>query len=191
MKTAFKWLALLGCMSLSFGAGFLVAKKKFDDRDEQELEEIKKLYEQKYKEQPKAEAPNSNLTPEGSFLATVTPAIVVSNETKQEAKELIKDYTPEKSHDYATDIYVVSPLEYGEDPTYINESLTYYSDGILANDDDDSIIEDIDDVIGIGSLNHLGDYEEDYLYVKNDIVGAYYEVSRSDKTYSEVTGRFV
>ena len=73
MKTAFKWLALLGCMSLSFGAGFLVAKKKFDDRDEQELEEIKKLYEQKYKEQPKAEAPNSNLVPEGSWGITVTP----------------------------------------------------------------------------------------------------------------------
>ena len=189
MKTVCKWLAFLGCMSLSFGAGFVVAKKKFDDRDEQELEEIKKLYEQKYKEQPKAEETLSYSVPAGSWVSVGVADI--SNETKQEAKELIKDYTPEKSHDYATDIYVVSPLEYGEDPTYINESLTYYSDGILANDDDDSIIENIDDVIGIGSLNHLGDYEEDYLYVKNDIVGAYYEVSRSDKTYSEVTGRFI
>jgi len=181
MKKAFKWLALLGCMSLSFGAGFMVAKKRFDNRDEQEIEEIKKLYEQKYKE-IKPEIPKINVSDWESQLYSSAKPVYDS---------MVKDYTPEKQVIERRDIYVISPLEYGEDMSYMNESLTYYADGILANDDDDSIVDNIDDVVGIESLNHIGDYDEDYLYVKNDIVGAYYEVTKSDKTYSEATGRFI
>ena len=85
-------------------------------------------------------------------------------------------------------IHVISPLEYGEDESYDAIGLTYYADGTLARDDDDTVIENIDDTIGINSLKYLGEYADGVLYIKNDILGEYYEITDSNKTYTEMTG---
>ena len=54
-----------------------------------------------------------------------------------------------------------------EHDDYDTISLTYYSDNVLA-DEDNEIIEDVEGVVGEDSLNHFGEYEDDAVYVRNN-----------------------
>jgi hypothetical protein len=83
---------------------------------------------------------------------------------------------------------VISPDEFGElGDEYETMSLTYYADGVLA-DDMDEPIDDVDDIVGTESLNHFGDYDgdEDSVFVRNDRMRCDYEILRDTRNYSEV-----
>lgn len=81
--------------------------------------------------------------------------------------------------------YVVSPDEYAEEYGYECRDITLYADGVIADDDDD-ILEDPENVIGLESLNHFGEYAENTVYVRNDRLMCDYEISKDDRTYEEV-----
>lgn len=80
---------------------------------------------------------------------------------------------------------VITPEECG-DGTFGHSiyCLTYYSDGILADDWFGTY--DIDDTIGEGALNHFGDHVDDVVYVRNFELKADYEVTRDDRKFSEM-----
>ena len=84
--------------------------------------------------------------------------------------------------------YVIPPEDFA-DGNYDHElhCVTYYSDGILA--DDWWEILDIDDTIGEESLNHIGDYSEDVVHVRNEHLKRDYEVTRDPRKYSEVVAK--
>lgn len=73
--------------------------------------------------------------------------------------------------------YVISPDVFGDDPDYKTESLTYYADKVLT-DEDNHVINPgrIDDLIGEDSLNHFGEYEEDSVFVRNEKRKTDYEI---------------
>ncbi len=81
--------------------------------------------------------------------------------------------------------YVITQNEYGEFGDYMEISLTYYADGIVA-DDDDEIIEDVAAVLG---TDFESEFEDDIVLIRNDARKCDYEVARDDRTYHEVTGR--
>ena len=81
--------------------------------------------------------------------------------------------------------YVITPDEFGEKDNYEQISLTYYIDGILA-DDFDEPIDDIDDVIGLTAVNHFGEYEPDSVFVRNDERKCDYEVLLDQREYSKI-----
>lgn len=83
--------------------------------------------------------------------------------------------------------YIISPEEYGELDDYTQLSLTYYSDGTLA-DDDDEIVEDIDDTVGADFAEHFGDYEDDSVFVRNDRLKCDYEILRDNRSYKDIVG---
>ncbi len=83
--------------------------------------------------------------------------------------------------------YIISPEEYGENMDYENLSLTYYSDGILA-DDDDEIVDDIEHTVGADFADHFGDYEDDCVFVCNDRLGCYYEILKDYRPYKAIAG---
>ena len=83
--------------------------------------------------------------------------------------------------------YVIAPEEYGDEPEYDCEELTYYADGVLANSDDEVL--DPDEYLGKGSLDHIGDYERDSLHVRNDAKKTYYEVLVDERDYERATGK--
>ena len=58
-------------------------------------------------------------------------------------------------------------------------------DGVLA-DENDEVIEDVEDAVGIDSLNHFGEYEDDSVFVRNDARKCDYEILLDQRTYSEV-----
>lgn len=83
--------------------------------------------------------------------------------------------------------YVISPDEFGEFEEYSHISLTYYSDGVLADDADD-LMDDIADTVGSDFASHFGDYEEDSVFIRNDRFKCDYEILRDNRAYSAVTG---
>lgn len=95
-----------------------------------------------------------------------------------DAKEAIKVKRP----------YVIPPEDFGELDDYDTISLTYYSDGVLA-DDMDEIVEDVDDIVGRDSLSHFGEYEDDSVFVRNDNMRADYEILLDERKYSDVANK--
>ena len=82
--------------------------------------------------------------------------------------------------------YVISPEEFGEFDNYEQISLTYYDDGYLADDMDD-LVEDVEDIIGWELLNHIGEYEEDAIHIRNDSLKTDYEILRVMDRYSGIS----
>lgn len=82
--------------------------------------------------------------------------------------------------------YVISPEEFGEFDNYEQISLTYYDDGYLADDMDD-LVEDVEDIIGWELLNHIGEYEEDAIHIRNDSLKTDYEILRVMDRYSDIS----
>lgn len=83
--------------------------------------------------------------------------------------------------------YIISPDQFGELFGYDTISLNYYADKVLA-DDNDEIIDDVDNTVGLESLNHFGDYKEDpdCVYVRNDALKADYEILLDERDYSDI-----
>lgn len=78
--------------------------------------------------------------------------------------------------------YVIPPEHFGEMDDYEKISLTYYADGILTNENDEPI-EDIESTVGTDSLNHFGEYEDDSVFVRNDVLGCDYEILLDQRRY--------
>lgn len=83
--------------------------------------------------------------------------------------------------------YVISPDEFGESDNYTQINLTYYSDGTLA-DDEDEVMEDIEGTVGENFADHFGDYEDDSVHIRNDRLRCEYEICKDNRTYDEVVG---
>ena len=81
--------------------------------------------------------------------------------------------------------HVITPEEFGELYDYEKVSLIYYADGVLT-DEDDNIVDDVDGIVGIDSLNMFGQYEEDSVYVRNDERRCDYEILMDERKYHQV-----
>ncbi len=125
---------------------------------------------------------------------------VFSDEEKKEGEKVIKDLKyrtysnggskkkRKKSADNDEEMfpYVIPPEAVGE-TGYDLVNLTLYDDGILADDADDEIIEDVELLIGNYALDRIGEYEPDIIHVRNDELQREYEICRVDEKYSDVT----
>ena len=85
-------------------------------------------------------------------------------------------------------IYVIPPYEFGDIDEYETISLVYYSDQILS-DDMGSIIENIEEIVGFEALGRFGEYEDDSVFVKNDILKCYYEILLDKQRYVDMVAR--
>lgn len=79
--------------------------------------------------------------------------------------------------------YVISPEEFDELEGYTPISLTYFADGVLA-DDVGIIIDDAEEIVGDG-LSRFGEYAEDAVYVRNDAKRCDYEILLDEREYAE------
>ena len=95
---------------------------------------------------------------------------------------------PQGEPETSEHIYIIAPEEYGENEEYERIELTYYADGVLA-DDMDEVIEDPDDILGVGALNRFGEYEEDSIHVRNELMKRDYEVLASTMNFSEIKNK--
>ena len=83
---------------------------------------------------------------------------------------------------------MIAPEDFDEYDDYEIVSLTYYDDGILANENDE-IVEDVEELIGADSLNRFGEYEDDSVYVRDERIKTDYEILRDRRNYTDVVKR--
>ena len=83
------------------------------------------------------------------------------------------------------DPFVIDPSEFGENPEYDTETLTYFADGVLVDDVDD-VIEEPDIVVGLENLKVFDEFGATTVYVRNDIYKTDYEIIRDDWNYSDL-----
>lgn len=79
--------------------------------------------------------------------------------------------------------YVINPKQYGENDDYGCETLAFYADGVLA-DNSDEPIDDIEGLVG-DAWDHIGDYEENVVHVRNEKIKCDYEILFDTRTFSE------
>ena len=82
--------------------------------------------------------------------------------------------------------YIISPEDFAIDDEYTIVNLNYYIDGVLT-DEDDNIVENVDDVVGLENLNHMGEYEDDALHIRNENYKCEYEILLSRRLYHDTT----
>lgn len=79
---------------------------------------------------------------------------------------------------------VIDPYEYGAIMRYEQIHLSYYSDGILA-DDDNNIYEEFNwpNTVGADFMDSFGDYEENCVCIRNDALECEYEIERESEPF--------
>lgn len=103
----------------------------------------------------------------------------VESEKKEEKKEEVTNVKKP---------YVISPYDYGEADGYETESLIYYADGVLT-DDDNNPIEDVEGTVGKDALNHFGEYEDDSVFVRNERYKIDYEILLDSSKFADLKRR--
>lgn len=82
--------------------------------------------------------------------------------------------------------YVIPPEEF-DTVGYETRFLTVYEDGVIDDDFGDVVHEDdVDDLIGVANLEHMGDYEDDLVHIRNDLMKVDFEVTRDYRRFSEI-----
>ena len=94
-------------------------------------------------------------------------------------------YSEEEDEDDMNKPYVIRPEEFGEEG-YVQQSLTYYADGVITNERG-KIIKNVDELIGINPEDHFGEYEDDSVFVRNDNIKVDYEILKDYREFSEIS----
>ncbi len=89
--------------------------------------------------------------------------------------------------DDGTHIKVIAPEEFGDYPEFKLISLSYYADGVLADDKGNKI--DIEATVSEEALNTFGEYEDDSVHVRNTKLQTDYEILLDPRCFSEVHKR--
>lgn len=170
-----------------------LVKAKYEQITQEEIDSMREYYEDKYAGGSEAkkmveigEAADKGIAeglkqtvpdkPDIMEYAAKIKDLGYSDESKDEEEE------DDESMGYKP--YVISPDEYDENG-YDTESLTYYADGVLT-DSYNEIVEDVEDMIGVDSLDHFGEFEDDSVFVRNDDRRCDYEILKDYRNYADV-----
>ena len=178
---------------LMFAAGMAVGsivtwkfvKTKYERIANEEIESIKEVYSKK-ETATKVSQPQQ----EDAEEVTNNPSVYEIKEYLERIKEngYHKEENKEEGDPDMNDSpYVISPDEFGNRDDHTCVSLSYYADGVLADDWDTPVIDPIEEV-GPDIASHFGEYEEDTVFVRNEKLKVDYEICRDLRTFAEVIG---
>ena len=86
--------------------------------------------------------------------------------------------------------YVITPEQFGEFTEYGTKTLTYYADDVLTDEIDNPITSgEMETMIGPDALDHFGEYEDDSVYIRDEMNEMDYEILKSEKLFSEIPKR--
>lgn len=197
MNKAFGVFIFVAGAGIGSAATWIFAKKKYLNLAREEIDSVKKAYANKKevlvkKNDSVDDICSSEVEASADKAARALKKNSIIDYNSVLKRENYVDYSKSGKNEEDEDKktlgkecpYVISPDEFGELYDYEKVSLTYYSDKVLTDDNDD-VIEDIDAVIGVESLDHFGEYEEDSVFVRNDQRMCDYEILLDTRTYSE------
>ena len=193
----FKGLCIFGAGVI---AGAFVAaravKEKYQQEAEEEIAEMREYYREKEQKRREAEEYEAIVEEtETEYKEDFKPI-----EELEEAKEIIKDkgyinYTHYNDTDIKenkreeqvdeNEIYIIDPEEYGgENGEYDTATLTYFKDGVLADEVDEIVAYNI--IGGEENLQPFKDHPDcNAVYVRDDNIMVDYEILRDPYQYDE------
>lgn len=173
-----------------------LVKTKYERIAQEEIDSVKEAFARMDRDCDYAEEEDveNDVTPDRVISHATTPS------TKPSLAEYAKRLNSEGYTDYsATNIeqkggsampdehHIIPPDEYGDEADYSLVELRYYPDGILTDSWGNVISDDeAEDMIGLDSLNHFGEYEEDSVHVRNDRLKVDYEILAELRNYSDI-----
>ena len=170
-------------------------KTKYEQKADAEIQEIRDLYAKKSEtEEKKEDTPvtSHQVTKADDLHATArhiseytkyTPKEDAQNETPKDGIHVEKvDFAPMKNPNPPKP-YLIDPSDYGQDDNFDPLCWEWYTDGILANENDE-IVDDIQEWIGDG-LKVFAETEDNLFWVRNEKYGVDIEVARSGITYEK------
>lgn len=161
--------------------GAQIAKKKYEEIANEEIEEIRAYYKEREKEVKEVEEPNAVEAPEEKSIEV---------EERKQYNNIIKrgnyvtnDGEEQTNTQYAP--YTIDPSEFGKDGEYDTMTCTYFADGVLV-DDVDQEFEDWDLHVGRHHVDIFNEFPEaTCVYVRNDLDGMDYEILKDDWCWSD------
>ncbi len=183
-----KGLYFLAGMAIGSIGTYFIMKDRFAAMAQAEIDSVKEAYKEKKTEQKEISAEEP---------------VKTNMEEKPPIKEYFKKISEEGYKDYSTkftrpedpahkpfdeDPYIISPEDFNESD-YEQDSLMLYSDGVLAWEENDEIFTDAEEKLGTEFKDHIGDYEDNVVYIRNDVTRMDYAVYKDDRSYEEVTGK--
>ena len=158
-----------------------IVKKKYERMAQEKIAQAQEAIDRKIK--------NTKKEPE-DIKAEIDARVEEHEAAVEECKELIEEYGYSTYSKAVADteaqkqsIYVIPPWSFGEMDGSDGIELTYWSDGVLT-DDLDEPVEDIEGTIGYESLKHFGEYEDDSVFVRNEIRQVDYQILYDERAYS-------
>lgn len=185
-----KFLIFAAGAAIGSVATWKIVKTKYEQIAQEEIEEVREYYARDTFEETEKEEPEDNEAPKSqNSIERIDKAenmvayhkIIDGSGYKEIEEEEVEDV--EKP-------YVISPEEFGEIDDYNTVGLIYFSDHVLT-DDDNEPIDDVEDTVGVASLNTFGKYEDDAVHVRNDKRRCDYEILRDLRNYSDVRPNYV
>lgn len=152
-------------------ASYAFAKRKFLGLAQEEINSVKAVYSKRAAAREK---------PDLSEYAEVIKKEGYSSEPRNHEE-------PEKKIDSKRP-YIISPDEFAEDDEYDKISLTLYADNVLADEEDDAI-DNVDEIVGDDNLKSFGNFEDDSVFVRNDILKADYEILLDERKFADVMAK--
>ena len=168
-------------------------REKYQQEAEEEIAEMREYYRELKKEATKVDTTEDDTKEESK--EDFRPI-----EELAEAEEIIKDkgyvnYTNYNDTDYSEnnkeeqvdedEIYIIDPEEFGgENGEYDTATLTYFKDGVLADEVDEIVAYNI--IGGEENLQPFKDYPDcNAVYVRDDNIMVDYEILRDPYQYDE------
>ena len=154
---------------------YTLLKTKFEQMAQDEIEEVRNLYLKKTEELNESNKETSSESKVSEYEKTLNNLKYMNGIEDEKEEESMKEDKP----------YVISPNEFGELDGYETNSLTYFADGVLA-DDTNTVIDNVDEVVGTDSLTRFGEYEDDSVFVRNDRHECDYEILLDNRRFSDI-----
>lgn len=173
-------------------------EKKYKDLADEEIESVIETFKNR---KPRITKDNVKETVEKVINKYKEPKETVEDIVTAEGYSIENEEETEEDDEsnYTVDIdpgvevivpYVITPEQFGEYSEYGTKTLTYYADNVLTDEIDNPITsEEMETMIGPDALDHFGEYEDDSVYIRDEMNEMDYEILKSEKMFSEIQER--
>lgn len=161
-----------------------VTKKKMSKIVDDELASIHKIY-----SKDAAAEKLKSITPEKPDTKEYIRQMKQSEEYEQKVRDMEYKNPIEDKGPVSGEVkkYTIPPEQFAELSDYGTETLYFYKDGYLVDENEDTLTkEDIEKYIGFESLNTFGEYDDDVVYVRNDIMKRDFEIILEESNWEDI-----
>lgn len=192
-------------------ATYFVVKKRFEKIAQEEIDSVKEVFNRRLKEEnsePEPKCSPNQVHEEKSEECTeeTTVSKKLTREEFEEYRKIAAGYTVIDDDDELLDQkydciddeperprntdrpYVIEPSEFGALDGYDLITLYHFSDGVLADDNEEKI-DNPEEIVGSDYAEHFGEYEDYCVFIRNERLKVDYEILIDDRKHSDTVWR--